>query len=57
MKYGFNGGLYLNSGTYSTPTWVDLTNTKEVQIEDGMSEHDATLRAGGGLTLSEPILR
>ena len=44
-------------GTFGTPTWVDLLNTKEVNISDSMGEYDATLRSSGGIALSEPLLR
>ncbi len=56
-RYGFSGGLYINAGAFGTPTWVELSNTKEVAIEDTMGEYDATLRSSNGLSLSEPVLR
>ena len=56
VKYGFDGTLNLNSGTYGTPTWVAVSASKDHQVTADMDEFDATTRQGGGIKQSEPTL-
>jgi hypothetical protein len=55
-KYGFAGSINANSGSYGSPTWVPIANTREVQVAADMDEFDASTRAGGGLKQSEPTM-
>ena len=42
--------IYYNSASYATPTWVELTNVKDVTLNLEMGEVDVTTRASGGWT-------
>jgi len=48
--------IYYNSGTYGVPTWVELTNVRDVSLNLEMGEIDVTTRASGGWTENVPGL-
>lgn len=55
-KYGFDGTINVNSGSYGSPTWANVANVRDVQVGADMDEFDASTRAGGGVKQSEPTL-
>lgn len=55
-KYGFKGKIYLNTGTYGTPVWSELTQCKDVKVNAEFGEFDTSIRLGGGIEMSEPVL-
>ena len=57
IKYGYKGKIYLNGGTYGSPTWNEVKNVREVKVGGEMGDSDGTTRAGGGTEQSEPVLR
>ncbi len=32
VKLGLDAKLYRNTGTYDTPTWVEMTNVKDLTL-------------------------
>lgn len=56
VKYGFDGTLNVNTGSYGTPTWVDIANTRDVKVGADMTKMEASTRAGGGVVQSEPTM-
>jgi hypothetical protein len=44
-RLGRNGKLYYNSGTYGSPTWVEITRARDVNINKSKAESDASSRA------------
>lgn len=55
-KYGFKGKVYLNSGSYGSPTWNEVSNLREVKVGAAFNEDDVTVRAGGGLAQFEAVI-
>lgn len=55
--FGFQCKGYRDSAdTPATPTWVELGEIADLQMNFGFTEADASVRAGGGLELTEPGL-
>jgi len=48
VKLGMDAKLYRNTGTYETPTWVEITNAKDVSLNLEKGEADVTTRANQG---------
>ena len=48
MKLGMEAKLYRNTGTYATPTWVEMTNVKDLTLNLEASEADVTTRGNAG---------
>jgi len=48
VKLGMEARLYRNTGTYETPTWVEITNAKDVTLNLEKGEADVTTRANQG---------
>ena len=48
VKLGMDAKLYRNTGTYETPTWVEITNAKDVNLNLEKGEADVTTRANQG---------
>lgn len=48
FRLGLDCKAYRNTGTYATPTWDELTNTKEVTLNLDKSESDVTTRGNAG---------
>lgn len=57
MKIGLNAKLYRNTGSFGSPTWVEVSNIQDLDLADNMDEADATTRASGGIAESEPTVR
>jgi hypothetical protein len=57
MKIGLNAKLYRNTGSFGSPTWVEVTNIQDLDLADSMDEFDATTRGSGGMAESEPTVR
>jgi hypothetical protein len=47
-KLGLEGKLYRNTGTYASPTWVEMTNVRDVTGTLTKSLTDVTTRANDG---------
>ena len=47
-KVGLACKLYYNSGTYASPTWVEIEKAKDVELNLEAGEADATDRGSGG---------
>ena len=48
IKLGMEARLYRNTGTYAAPTWVEVTNVKDVTLNLEKGEADVTTRANQG---------
>jgi len=48
MKLGMEAKLYRNTGTYATPTWVEMTNVKDLTLNLEAAEADVTTRGNAG---------
>ncbi len=48
LKLGMNAKLYRNTGTYESPAWDEIPNTKDVTLSLESSEGDATIRGNAG---------
>ncbi|NLE37428.1 MAG: hypothetical protein GX621_05320 [Pirellulaceae bacterium] len=47
-KLGLDAKLYRNSGTYETPSWVEMTNVKDLTLNLESGEADVTTRGNNG---------
>ena len=45
---GLDAKVYRNTGTYETPTWVEMPNVRDLTLTIEKGEADATTRAAGG---------
>jgi len=54
---GFNGKMYYNSGTYGSPTWVEVTNVGDVTMTDESEQADIGIRSMGGFKIAVAGLR
>ncbi len=57
VKLGMNGKLYRNTATYEAPTWVEVTNVKDLTLSLETGEADVTTRANGGWKASKATLK
>jgi TP901-1 family phage major tail protein len=48
VKLGLDAKLYRNTGTPGAPTWVELTNVKDLTLNLDASEADVTTRGNAG---------
>ena len=48
IKLGMEAKLYRNTGTYAAPTWVELTNVKDLTLNLEAGEADVTTRGNAG---------
>jgi len=48
VRLGLDAKLYRNTGTYDTPTWVEMTNVKDLTLNLESGEADVTTRANNG---------
>lgn len=48
MKLGMEAKLYRNTGSYAAPTWVEMTNVKDLTLNLEASEADVTTRGNAG---------
>jgi hypothetical protein len=48
VKLGLDAKLYRNTGTYSSPTWNDIPNVKDVTLNLEAGEADVTTRGNNG---------
>ena len=48
IKLGMEAKLYRNTGTYALPTWVELTNVKDLTLNLEAGEADVTTRGNAG---------
>lgn len=53
-KTGVFAHLYVNSGVFNSPTWVEIVNVRDVDLDDEMVRADATIRGDGGLAAELP---
>ncbi len=47
-KVGLSCKLYLNGGTYASPSWGEIDNAKDVTLNLEAGEADVSTRGGGG---------
>ena len=47
-RLGMDAKLYRNTGTYAAPTWVEVSNVKDVTLNLEKGEADVTTRANQG---------
>lgn len=47
-RLGLDAKLYMNTGSYGSPTWTEVTNVKDVTLNMEKGEADVTTRANGG---------
>jgi len=45
--FGKNCKLYYNSGTYGSPTWVEIKNVKDLTLNLSYEEAEVSTRGGG----------
>ncbi len=45
---GYNAKLYRNTGTHGSPTWVEMTNVKDLTLNMDLDEADVTTRGNAG---------
>ncbi len=57
IKLGMNGKLYRNTGSYEAPTWVEITNVKDLTLSLETGEADVTTRANNGWRASKATLK
>ncbi len=48
VRLGLDAKLFRNSADYATPTWVELTNVKDVTLNLEKGEADVTTRGNNG---------
>jgi hypothetical protein len=48
VKLGLDARLYLNSGTYASPTWSGLNNVRDLTLNLETGEADVSTRANEG---------
>ncbi|MEO2031485.1 MAG: phage tail tube protein [Planctomycetaceae bacterium] len=48
IKLGMEAKLYRNTGTYASPTWVEMLNVKDVTLNLEADEADVTTRGNAG---------
>ena len=48
VKLGMEAKLYRNDGTYEVPDWVEMTNVKDLTLNNEKGEADVTTRANNG---------
>lgn len=48
IKLGMEAVLHRNTGSYASPTWVDMPNCKDVTLNLESGEADVTTRANAG---------
>lgn len=56
IVYGLDAKLYRNTGTYETPTWVEITNVRDLRLTVEANESDVTTRANKGWSAVVPTL-
>ncbi len=45
---GYEGKLYINSGSFGSPTWTEVDITVDASMDSGHNRIDASARKGGG---------
>ena len=53
---GLDGKTYYNTGTNASPSWVEVTNIKDLTQNLERGEFDVTTRGGGGFVQRVPVL-
>ena len=48
MKLGMEAKLYRNTGSFVAPTWVEMTNVKDLTLNLEAAEADVTTRGNAG---------
>ena len=48
VRLGLDAKLYRNTGTYESPTWVEMTNVKDLTLNLESGEADVTTRGAAG---------
>jgi hypothetical protein len=53
MTLGINSKLYYNSGTFGSPTWVEMSNVSDCKVDSNWDDADGSTRASP-VKMSEP---
>lgn len=57
VRRGIDGKMYRNTGTYSSPTWTEIDNVRDIEMSATTQEVETTTRVSGGWATFEPTLR
>lgn len=57
LKDGWSGKIYRNTGSYGSPSLVELKNVRNVKQSNGWGKDDVTTRADGGVKTEAVVLR
>lgn len=57
IRIGLKSKLYRNTGTYSTPTWDEVTNVKDLTLNMGANKAGAATRGNGGWDAVVPTVK
>lgn len=56
VKRGYNGKMYINTGTHGSPVLVEVANLTDAKVSAAFDKTEATTRQGGGTKQSHPTL-
>lgn len=54
---GLSGKLYRNTGTYNSPTWLEIENVKDLNLSLTKGKADVTSRASNGWRQNKATLK
>jgi len=57
IRLGMEAKVYRNDGTWETPTWVEITNVRDVTLNLETGEADVTTRANSGWRATAATLK
>ena len=57
IRLGMEAKVYRNTGTWATPTWVEITNVRDVTLNLETGEADVTTRANSGWRATAATLK
>lgn len=57
IRLGMEAKIYRNTGTYASPTWVELANVRDVTVSLESGEADVTTRANNGWRATAATLK
>jgi hypothetical protein len=57
IRLGMDAKVYRNDGTWAVPTWVEITNVRDVTLNLESGEADVTTRANSGWRATAATLK
>lgn len=57
VKLGKNATISRNTGTYGSPTWVEITNVGDLELTGDKIAEEVTVRGDGGFVLEAGTLK